>query len=80
MKTGDLLGSGTISGPDPRRESGSLLELSKGGREDIMLYGMDVRRFLKDGDAIAIRGSCGKAGARVGFGDCVGRIESALPL
>ncbi|KAI1111694.1 hypothetical protein F5Y14DRAFT_424477 [Nemania sp. NC0429] len=80
MNTGDLLGSGTISGPDPRRESGSLLELSKGGKEDIMLYGMDVRLFLKDGDAIAFRGSCGKPGARVGFGDCVGRIESALPL
>jgi fumarylacetoacetase len=79
MNTGDLLGSGTISGPDPR-ESGSLLELSKGGKEDIMLCGMDVRRFLKDGDTITMRGSCGKRGQRVGFGDCVGRIESALPL
>ncbi|KAI3324188.1 Fumarylacetoacetase [Xylariaceae sp. AK1471] len=79
MNTGDLLGSGTISGPDPR-ESGSLLELSKGGKEDIMLYGMDVRRFLKDGDTIAMRGSCGKLGQRVGFGDCVGRIETALHL
>ncbi|KAI0399771.1 hypothetical protein F4802DRAFT_587907 [Xylaria palmicola] len=79
MNTGDLLGSGTISGPDPR-ESGSLLELSKGGKEDIMLYGMDVRRFLKDGDTITIRGSCGRPGQRVGFGECAGRIESALPL
>lgn len=79
MNTGDLLGSGTISGPDPR-ESGSLLELSKGGKEDIMLYGMDVRRFLKDGDTITIRGSCGQPGQRVGFGECVGRIETALPL
>ncbi|KAI1120255.1 hypothetical protein F5Y10DRAFT_258760 [Nemania abortiva] len=79
MNTGDLLGSGTISGPVPR-ESGSLLELSKGGKEDIMLYGMDVRRFLKDGDTITIRGSCGKPGQRVGFGECIGRIETALPL
>ncbi|KAI1174678.1 hypothetical protein F4777DRAFT_553050 [Nemania sp. FL0916] len=80
MKTGDLLGSGTISGPNPRKNSGSLLELSRGGKDDIMLAGMDVRRFLKDGDTITIRGSCGQPGQRVGFGDCVGRIESALPL
>ncbi|KAI1361668.1 hypothetical protein F5Y08DRAFT_330639 [Xylaria arbuscula] len=79
MNTGDLLGSGTISGRGPR-ESGSLLELSKGGKEDIMLYGMDVRRFLKDGDIIIIRGSCGQPGQRVGFGECWGRIETALPL
>ncbi|KAI1276964.1 hypothetical protein F5Y07DRAFT_364627 [Xylaria sp. FL0933] len=79
MNTGDLLGSGTISGPTPQ-ESGSLLELSKGGKEDIYLYGMDVRRFLKDGDTITMRGSCGKPGQRVGFGECVGRIESAAPL
>ncbi|KAI1429678.1 hypothetical protein F5Y12DRAFT_724906 [Xylaria sp. FL1777] len=79
MNTGDLLGSGTISGPNPR-ESGSLLELNKGGKEDIMLYGMNVRRFLKDGDTVTIRGSCGKPGQRVGFGECSGRIETALPL
>lgn len=79
MNTGDLLGSGTISGPDPR-ESGSLLELSKGGKEDIMLSGMNVRKFLKDGDTVTLRGSCGKPGQRVGFGDCVGRIETALSL
>ncbi|KAI1309191.1 hypothetical protein F5Y03DRAFT_348744 [Xylaria venustula] len=79
MNTGDLLGSGTISGPNPR-ESGSLLELNKGGKEDIFLAGMDVRRFLKDGDSIIIRGISGKPGQRVGFGECVGRIETALPL
>ncbi|KAI8625933.1 Fumarylacetoacetase [Xylariaceae sp. FL1651] len=79
MNPGDLLGSGTISGPGVR-ESGSLLELSEGGKKDIMLYGMDVRRFLKDGDTITIRGSCGKPGQKVGFGDCVGLIETALPL
>ncbi|KAI1826710.1 hypothetical protein F4861DRAFT_42328 [Xylaria intraflava] len=79
MNTGDLIGSGTISGPTTA-ESGSFLELSKGGKEDVMLYGMDVRRFLKDGDTITIRGSSGKPGQRVGFGDCIGRIESASPL
>ncbi|KAI0477529.1 hypothetical protein GGR56DRAFT_692186 [Xylariaceae sp. FL0804] len=80
MRTGDLLGSGTISGPGGPRESGSLLEMSKGGKEDIMLYGMDVRRFLKDGDTITMRGSCGEAGEMVGFGECVGRIHGAAQM
>ncbi|KAI1267978.1 Fumarylacetoacetase [Xylariaceae sp. FL1019] len=79
MNTGDLIGSGTISGPG-KRESGSLLELSEAGKKDIMLYGMDVRRFLKDGDTITMRGSCGKPGEKVGFGECVGRIETALAI
>ncbi len=73
MRTGDLLASGTISGPDTT-QSGSLLEMSEGGKKDIQLYGMDVRRFLRDGDTIKIRGICGKPGERVGFGECVGRI------
>ncbi|KAL7622024.1 hypothetical protein AAE478_007525 [Parahypoxylon ruwenzoriense] len=76
LRTGDLLGSGTISGPS-LNERGSLLELSEGGKKDIMLYGMDVRRFLKDGDTVIIRGICGKPGERVGFGECVGRILEA---
>ncbi|KAI2628480.1 Fumarylacetoacetase [Hypoxylon sp. NC1633] len=79
LRTGDLLASGTISGPS-LREKGSLLELSEGGKKDIMLYGMDVRRFLKDGDAVRLSGICGKSGERVGFGECVGRIIGAAPL
>ncbi|KAI0391918.1 Fumarylacetoacetase [Xylariaceae sp. FL0594] len=79
MNTGDLLGTGTISGPETR-ESGSLLELSNGGKEDIMLAGMNVRRFLKDGDTVIFRGSCGEPGQRVGFGDCAGWIETAIAL
>lgn len=79
MRTGDLLGSGTISGPS-MREKGSFLELSEGGKKDIMLYGMDVRRFLKDGDTVIIRGTCGSPGARVGFGECLGRVLGAAPL
>ncbi|KAI1141732.1 Fumarylacetoacetase [Hypoxylon sp. FL0543] len=79
LRTGDLIGSGTISGPS-MREKGSLLELSEGGKKDIMLYGMDVRRFLKDGDTVVLRGICGKPGERVGFGECVGRVlEATLP-
>jgi fumarylacetoacetase len=77
MNTGDLLGSGTISGTAPS-ERGSLLEMSEGGKKDIMLYGMDVRKFLKDGDTVTLRGICGNEGGRVGFGDCSGRIYSAI--
>lgn len=77
LRTGDLLGSGTISGTAPG-EKGSLLEMSEGGRKDILLAGMDARTFLKDGDTITLRGAAGKNGARVGFGECVGRIYSAV--
>ncbi len=77
MRTGDLVGSGTISGTGSG-ERGSLLEMSEGGTKDILLYGMDVRRFLKDGDTVNVRGHCGEHGQRVGFGDCAGTIRSAL--
>jgi fumarylacetoacetase len=79
MQTGDLLGSGTISGTEPGTQ-GSLLEQSEGGKKDILLAGMDTRRFLADGDTITIRGVCGESGAFVGFGTCVGTIEPALPV
>lgn len=82
LRTGDLLGSGTISGPPAAAaqtpsECGSLLEMSAGGARDVLLAGMDARRFLKDGDTVTLRGACGPPGARVGFGDCVGRVYSA---
>jgi fumarylacetoacetase len=78
MQTGDLLGSGTISGKGDG-DLGSMLEMNQGGKKDIMLSGMDVRKFLKDGDTVTIRGVCGgEEGALVGFGECVGTIESAV--
>ncbi len=111
MRTGDLLGSGTISGEGsgkdysgddgqrseagleedggygsgfgwamsagPASDKGSLLEMSEGGSRDVMLYGMDVRKFLKDGDTVVMCGVCGPPGARVGFGECTGRIYSS---
>ena len=76
LRTGDLLGSGTISGIGDG-ERGSLLEMSEGGKIDIQLSGMETRKFLKDGDVVTLRGSCGEEGQKVGFGECVGRIESA---
>ncbi|TVY28175.1 Fumarylacetoacetase [Lachnellula hyalina] len=81
MNVGDLLGSGTISGNSERGgDLGSLLEACQGGKKEIMIKGMDVRKFLKDGDTVTIRGVCGEDGARVGFGECVGTIESAIQV
>lgn len=58
---------------------GSLLELSEGGKEEILLAGMETRTFLRDGDIITLRGVAGEGEeGLVGFGECVGRIESAL--
>ncbi|KAH6617143.1 hypothetical protein F5144DRAFT_384665 [Chaetomium tenue] len=78
MRAGDLLGSGTISGPGGVNERGSLLEMTENGKKDVLLAGMDARTFLKDGDTVTLRGFCGEEGARVGFGECRGRIYSAL--
>lgn len=79
MQPGDLFGSGTISGKG-EDDLGSLLEMNQAGKKEIMLKGMDVRKFLKDGDTITIRGVCGEDRALVGFGDCVGTIESAIQI
>ncbi|KAK4168470.1 hypothetical protein QBC43DRAFT_254255 [Cladorrhinum sp. PSN259] len=78
LRTGDLLGSGTISGPGGAGERGSLLEMNEGGKKEILLYGMDARTFLKDGDTVTLRGSCGAEGQKVGFGASAGRIYSAV--
>lgn len=69
MHSGDLLGSGTQSGPT-YEEAGSLLELSKGGKTPIELPNGEKRTFLEDGDSIIMRASCTKKGAaRIGFGE-----------
>jgi len=73
LRTGDLLGSGTLSGPDDGQQ-GCLVEMSHGGKRDILLRGMDTRKYLKDGDVVSFRGRCGEPGRRVGFGHCEGRI------
>lgn len=79
MRTGDLLGSGTISGTEPRTQ-GSLLEQINGGTTPIKLNGGEERRFLEDGDTITIRGWSGDGAGRVGFGECLGTIQPALKL
>ena len=73
MKVGDLLGSGTISGPD-RHQRGSLLEISWNGAEPVELANGISRTFLADGDSLAMRGWCQGDGYRVGFGEVEGTI------
>jgi fumarylacetoacetase len=74
LQPGDLLGTGTQSGPEPH-EGGSLIELSHGGKQPLTLPNGETRRFLEDGDTIIMRGYCEHPGAaRVGFGDLTGRV------
>jgi len=77
LEPGDLLASGTVSGPTPD-SLGSLLEISKGGREAVTLPGGETRTFLEDGDKIILRGACSAPGyRRIGFGECRGVILPA---
>lgn len=76
MRTGDLLGSGTISGTDAASR-GSLLEQNEGGKRPIKLKNGEQRVFLQDGDIVSIYGSCGSNDFEmVGFGECSGQIQS----
>jgi fumarylacetoacetase len=80
LQPGDLLGSGTQSGPAPE-EAGSLLELSAGGKAPVTLPTGESRTFLEDGDCLILRGWCEKPGAaRVGFGECRATVLPAVPL
>jgi fumarylacetoacetase len=77
LRSGDLLGTGTQSGPDAA-EAGSLLELSRGGKHPVSLPDGEQRRFLEDGDEIILRGHCRRPGAaRIGFGEARGRLLPA---
>jgi fumarylacetoacetase len=76
MNVGDLLGSGTISGPD-KHQRGSLLEISWNGAEPVELASGIVRTFLEDGDSLVMRGWCQGDGYRVGFGEVEGTIVAA---
>ncbi|AVO36852.1 fumarylacetoacetase [Pukyongiella litopenaei] len=77
MNPGDLLGSGTISGPT-KPERGSLLELSWGGREPITLDGGQTRSFVEDGDTLTLQGAARGDGYTIGFGTCTGKALAAL--
>ena len=78
MTPGDLLGSGTISGPE-KHQRGSLLELSWGGKEPLTLDTGETRSFLADGDTLTLTGAAHGDGYTIGFGDCTGTLLPALP-
>ena len=82
LRSGDLIGSGTISGPTAM-EAAALMELSKAGGKPLLLEGpngsTEQRSFLEDGDAVIFRACCSRAGAaRIGFGECRGEVTPAL--
>ena len=80
LQSGDLLGSGTQSGPNAD-EAGSLMELSLGGKQPLCLPGGELRTFLEDGDTVIFRGTCQAGGAaRIGFGEVRGTLLPARPM
>lgn len=76
MQTGDLLASGTISGPD-KNSYGSMLELTWRGENPIKLPNGEERKFLQDGDTLKITGYCEGNGYNIGFGEVKGKILPA---
>ena len=77
LQAGDLLGSGTQSGPDPG-QGGSLLELTLGGKQPLKLANGETRAFLEDGDTVILRAHCARDGfRRIGFGECRGTVMPA---
>jgi len=77
LQPGDLIGTGTLS-TDSDGGLGSLMEISRGGKQPITLEGGETRRFLEDGDEITLRAWCEAEGAvRIGLGECVGRVMPA---
>jgi fumarylacetoacetase len=77
VRPGDLIASGTVSGPEPDAR-GCLLELTRRGAEPLTLPNGEVRRFLEDGDEIVLRGWCERDGfQRIGLGECRGVVRPA---
>jgi len=78
LRPGDLMASGTVSGPE-KSARGCLLELTWRGAEPITLDNGEQRKFLADGDQLTLRGHCTAEGAtRIGFGECSGTVLPAL--
>ncbi len=76
-RPGDLMGSGTISGP-AKEERGSMMELSWRGSEPIELPNGETRKFLADNDTVIMRGHCAAEGVRIGFGEVRGTLLPVL--
>jgi fumarylacetoacetase len=77
VKVGDMMASGTISGPTPD-SYGSMLELAWGGSQPITLSQGLTRTFIEDGDTVSLRGYASKEGVRVGFGEVKTEILPAI--
>jgi fumarylacetoacetase len=78
LRSGDLLGSGTISGP-ATEEAGAMIELTAAGRSPISLGNGEVRSFIEDGDTVIMKAWCERSGfARIGFGENRGEVLPAL--
>ncbi len=79
LRPGDLLGTGTLSGPGAG-QGGSMMELSAGGKQPLVLSNGEVRAWLQDGDTVTLRGSCQQPGfRRIGLGQCTGTVLAAKP-
>ncbi|WP_367350514.1 fumarylacetoacetase [Ottowia sp.] len=77
LQPGDLLGTGTLSGPT-LDSACALIELTTGGKNPVQLPGGETRTWLEDGDTVVLRGWCERPGAtRIGFGECAGTVLPA---
>jgi len=76
VKVGDLMASGTISGPG-EREQGCLMELTRNGQSPLLLKDGTRRSFLHDGDTVIMKASASGSGRRIGFGSVVGKVATA---
>ena len=78
LRSGDLFGSGTLSGPQPE-QGGSLMELGQGGKRPLQFPNGESRSWLQDGDSVVLRACCVRDGwRRIGFGECRGTVLPAL--
>jgi fumarylacetoacetase len=78
LHAGDVLGTGTISGPTPE-EAGAIIELAHAGQKPISLATGEKRAFLSDGDVVVLRGTCEREGTvRIGFGECRGEVLPSI--
>ncbi|MDO6491501.1 MAG: fumarylacetoacetase [Cellulophaga sp.] len=79
VNSGDMMGSGTISGPTPD-SYGSMLELSWQGTKPVELANGETRKFIQDNDTVTLRGYCENNGVRIGFGEVSTKLLPAIPL
>ena len=79
VNSGDMMGSGTISGPTPD-SYGSMLELSWGGKNPLKLNDGSERKFINDNDTVIMRGYCKNDEVRIGFGECAGKLLPAIEI